>query len=144
MNMIDDMKKNRVPYYLLKDKEIECLMQAKTHLLSANPRFKDFRPDDAFHDTELIGKVFRIKSDYQPEIVECGVYVPEDGYKIRFHYKGNNILLHEVIDYEDWYGLKWSDGVIILATEPFFKWRRQLKDGGKYEAPEFVLMKEVK
>ena len=142
--LIEALKKNEKPFGRLSSEERGFV----NYLLGSNPECFLYFDGSNFMERESTcsfdtQKAYRIKADYnpEPEIVECKVYADKDnpGW-VLFDYKNDEEnSLGVCIDCKDWYGLKWSDGQQTGADDNVF--RRWLN--GKYEAPEFVLMREV-
>jgi len=146
--LIEALKNNEKPFGLLSKPEQECLR--KINELCSIECYQDsggwsigngegfVQIDNAY----CRHCVYRIKADYnpEPEIVECKVRIICAVRELSFDYKEDSFGLEECVKIKDWYGLKWSDGQQTGADDNTF--RRWLN--GKYEAPEFVLMREVK
>jgi hypothetical protein len=116
--LIERMKNNRVPNYLLTDEEFECLESVGYRDLEYYKlSVKAWHANITFIEKRSI-TVYRIRPDYQPEpepeIIKCEIYGSgtSDATKLYFRYNNNSLMLYKAIGFAGFKGFEFADGTV--------------------------------
>lgn len=134
--LIERMKQNRVPNYLLTDEEWECFKSANIFQYIAKG-FSDWL-DTADCAKRSSGIVHRIHPDYQPEperkVVKYPVYK-----NFGSLFWGNAVSLSYAANSTNFIGFEYADGDISDKPRRLY----QPEEGHIAEYPKYVLFSEV-